>query len=141
MFSISKHKQLSLPKIHKNEPSNTSDSFNCNEYGLPQDDFDISSLDNVNKIDDWSQVKLSPRKRKNQTAESLVFLYKNHGKFQTTRASKLMDPYVTHVGLFLAKIGHEFSKIKSINYGSIYQNIEYCKGVYENNINLLIKTV
>ena len=141
MYTISKHKQLSLPKIKKIEKEANQDSFNCYEYGLPQDDFDISSLDNVAKLDDWSKVKLSGRKRKNQTAESLVFLYKNHGKFQTTRASKLMNENITQAGIFLAKIGHEFAKIKNINYSSIYQNIEYCKGVYENNVNLLMKTV
>lgn len=43
--------------------------------------------------------------------------------------------------LFIAKVDSELEKIGEINYFSIYKNMEYCSGVYENAFNSLLKNI
>ena len=48
---------------------------------------------------------------------------------------------MSSISLFLVQLDSELLKIKKINYGAIYQNIEYCKGMYVNAFNGLLRTL
>lgn len=41
--------------------------------------------------------------------------------------------------IYLAQLDSELAKIKKINYHAIYQNVEYCTGVYEIAFNDILK--
>lgn len=43
--------------------------------------------------------------------------------------------------MFIAKIDNELQKIAETNYFSIYKNMQYCSGVYENSFNSLLKKI
>lgn len=69
-------------------------------------------------------VPVAKRKKKiAKKTDTLVFLYKNQGRFVTTRHSRFQNQQFSQIGMFLAKINHELQKIKAVNYSSIYQNL------------------
>lgn len=45
------------------------------------------------------------------------------------------------VQLYIARVDNELQKIGQMNYFSIYKNLEYCSGVYENSFNSLLKNI
>ena len=135
MKSVTKPKTINLPKIKSS--FHHSEDF---QDSLPSDD-----QEQINKLDEWTQMVPVAKRRKKimKNSDSLVFLYKNQkaGKVTTTRHSRFHQQQFSQMGMFLAKINNELNKIKAINYGSIYQNMEYCSGFYENHFNSLLKTL
>lgn len=45
------------------------------------------------------------------------------------------------VQLYVARVDNQLQKIGELNYFSIYKNLEYCSGVYENSFNALLKMI
>lgn len=72
---------------------------------------------------------------------NISFLYRSADlKRQKTKEFgnnyKFMDAH-----LYIAKLDSELQKIGEVNYFSIYKNMQYCSGVYENGFNNLLKNI
>lgn len=61
-----------------------------------------------------------------------MFLYKSNTKYSghLNRFTSSKETLIASIGLYLSQLDTELGKIKKINYDAIYQNVEYCAGVY-----------
>ena len=81
-------------------------------------------MEDVTQLDEWSNNLPTAKRRRNQTSESIVFLYKNNIKYQSQGLkTRFQDQELSMINIGLAQLESELIKIRKINYEAIYQNI------------------
>lgn len=75
-------------------------------------------------------------------SESILFLYKNKNKYASPgKYHEHQEAEVSNARIYLNRLDEELAKVRKINYQAIYQNVEYCAGIYEIAFNEIFKKI